>query len=343
MRSVRVERAWLAQLKELCEKKRPHARTAKDEIDLETDKAIIVPNLVGNDGWAVEIKPKWGFLPSHTFLSPSTSQVKRGTCRFCMHSYMRSARSQSPALTFCPLDLYSGKEERIRCALQALWDDWLASSGTINNLRVFANGKLVEPTEPHSLNTLAQKLSNKIHNVPLVSATKLRDYFVDTLLPLLVNTSVLRTLSSLQRSLDPLDIEGLAALWDRSHPQSPSPMFGEGEPEPTQDEWAHFVEEYLSRTASMADVGQLKPRPGELRYYCLAYLLSATFKDCSIMITMPPPVEGGGITQPSIKIIDLDVKSVSRLSKWQKLDQEIVATYASVDLPRVCVDPWQGR
>ena len=48
---------------------------------------------------------------------------------------------------YCPLELYSSDPERVKKALYALWDDWVRSNGTINMLRIFANGKVLNPNE----------------------------------------------------------------------------------------------------------------------------------------------------------------------------------------------------
>lgn len=82
------------------------------------------------------------------------------------------------------------------------------------------------------------------------------------------------------------------------------------------------------------------PDPADLRYYCYAYLLSATFKDCSIILRIVP-TEGDHPAKKSITIIDLDVKSVDRLSKWEKLDKKIVDVYSKIAEPTNCVD--RGR
>ena len=46
--------------------------------------------------------------------------------------------------------------------------------------------------------------------------SELRDAFSATVLPALLQTPVLQKLSNLQRTLDPLDIEGLCALWSQA-------------------------------------------------------------------------------------------------------------------------------
>lgn len=48
---------------------------------------------------------------------------------------------------YCPLELYSSDPERVKKALYALWDDWIQSNGTINMLRIFVNGKTLDPSE----------------------------------------------------------------------------------------------------------------------------------------------------------------------------------------------------
>ena len=61
----------------------------------------------------------------------------------------KKARPGGYVPTYCPLELYSSNPERVKKALYALWDDWVQSNGTINNLRIFANGKVLDPNEVH--------------------------------------------------------------------------------------------------------------------------------------------------------------------------------------------------
>jgi len=154
--------------------------------------------------------------------------------------------------------------------------------------------------------------------------------FTESLLPVLMNTSILTNLALLQRTLDPLDIEGLAKLWsrDEEETQTPPTPVGIGSQEVTLKEWDKFVGDYLAQTtsASWSDLTLRwnKPSLEDLRYYMLSYLLSATFKDCSVIIRLP----GRSSTDaPTITAIDLDPKSVARLSKWEELDKGIVDSY----------------
>ena len=167
---------------------------------------------------------------------------------------------------------------------------------------------------------------------------EIRDAFTAALLPLLLDTPVLHTISTLQRTLDALDVEGLTALWARLRPGAASKL-GHGESDPDMAEWTRFVDAYLARHAPASQArdgpsGVVAETEDELRYRLQAYLLSASFKDCSVILRMKPGQAPG---QGTITVIDLDVKSVDRLAKWAKLDREIVDAYRGIP-PRDCVD-----
>ena len=187
---------------------------------------------------------------------------------------------------------------------------------------------------------------------------------------------MLRTLARLQRTLDALDVEGLGALWarlrgvpdaipdhalDLSERAPTPPPLGKGEAEPDVAEWGRFVDAYLARygaegTGEGEGEGQGETeeelereravREGdedELRFRLLAYLLSASFKDCSLILrARPVAVDAAKDTSTvpvTVTVIDLDVKGIDRLAKWAKLDAEIVAAYTgSVAEPRNCRD-----
>ncbi|KAI0333575.1 hypothetical protein GY45DRAFT_1368302 [Cubamyces sp. BRFM 1775] len=369
--AVHVARAWLAELAALTEPLRPPERRVADAIDTDRRKAVLATDLVGGEGWAVEIKPKWGFLPAPTHLSPTTGPIKTRTCRFCMHAHLR--RTALPNLKgasgdgdgedghgYCPLDLFADDPVRVRRALHALWGAWVASGGTVNNLRVFVKGKMVRPTtDPASLAPLAEQLFPGSQEEPTPAPDALRDAFTSAVLPLLLHTPVLHTLSRLQRTLDGLDVEGLAALW--AHLRGADVPLGHGEPDPDVGEWAGFVDAYLARQRAgderlgVQEGSELEKSEAELRYRILAYLLSASFKDCSLILRLPPS-PSPSLSHPAqhssapndedeerapagtVTVIDLDVKSVGRLAKWAALDAEIVGAYRGAARPCECVD-----
>lgn len=53
--------------------------------------------------------------------------------------------------TYCPLDLFSGDEARVRKALRNLWKAWVESQGNANNLRFFIEGQMVDPGDVSSV------------------------------------------------------------------------------------------------------------------------------------------------------------------------------------------------
>ncbi|KAF9022532.1 hypothetical protein BDZ89DRAFT_1070588 [Hymenopellis radicata] len=344
LRSVRVDEAWLTEFARAHDVDRPLERSAVGGIDTSKNKAVLANDLVGGVALAVEIKPKWSFLPNKTHLSEINHPIKSSTCRFCMHSHMRSGEGESVSLGYCPLDLFSNNPARMRKAVYSLYDNWLKSDGSVNNLKVFVHGKKIGTVEVGlSSNFSCWKMRKKTDDV-------VREAFADAMLPLLIDTPVLRVLNKIQRTLDALDIEGLSLLWKRAQTVAevtpngysvPPPAVGVGAPNPTLADWASFIDNYLSRPP----FNHTSTNPEDLRYYLLAYLLSATFKDCSVIIRMDlldPSRPKTAVDPSKVTIIDLDPKNMNRLQKWEKLDQVIVEAYREVALEdrKTCVDDW---
>lgn len=62
------------------------------------------------------------------------------------------------ASDYCPIDLYSADEERVSRALEQLWVGWIQDNGQGNSLRLFVDGKIVDPREV-SLDAFRRTLS----------------------------------------------------------------------------------------------------------------------------------------------------------------------------------------
>lgn len=173
--------------------------------------------------------------------------------------------------------------------------------------------------------------------------TDLRPLFIERLLPLLYDTVLLKTLATLQRTLDALDIEGLSALWtlnpSRDH-QENIPV-GWRSPEPTIEEWVSFTAEYLEGGREYDSFDLNKMEASRLRYWMLAYLMSATFKDCSMILRLCGDEMDG---KDTITAIDLDPKSVERLRQWGKQDREIVLAYKARGMTKQpCIDDGKSK
>lgn len=252
-----------------------------------------------------------------------------------MHAHLKGMEGSSMVTKYCPLDLFSGDETRVRKALGNLWEAWVGSHGKVNNLRLFNEGKVIEPEDvslflPCSTHTLTSKqahavscLGLKLHCSKLsMSLPDLMPSVIDAAVPMILGNSIFSKLGNLQRTLDYLDIEGLSQLWSRFHPGL---SLGQGEAEPTLSEWDDFIRTYLSGGEDT------------LRYSILAYILSATFKDCSVMLWF----DNTGEAENTLTVIDLDPKSVSRLSEWEALDRNIIENFAeaaAADKEVVCID-----
>ncbi|KAL4265343.1 Inositol-pentakisphosphate 2-kinase [Pleurotus pulmonarius] len=342
MVSVKLNEPWLRAFSEAHNIDRRAERRRVDEIDWSRTKGVLATDLIGTDGLAVEIKPKWGFLPSPKHLTTTTSSVKTHTCRFCMHVHLKVLQGDTDvSVGYCPLDLFSGNPERIKLALESLWSSWMATEGTVNNWKMFVAGMLVRPQTMHDL-----KVALFGYEPRSIDPDVLRNKCVDLLMPLLTDTPVLRILAKLQRTLDILDIEGLSSLWHRTlvsyadpaaGPDTPLSPVGQTSslfesPDPTIDDWSDFIDQYLvqigSSTTKEERMNHAQPLTSNLRYYLMAYLLSATFKDCSIIIK---PVMPGTQGKGSITIIDLDPKGMDRLRKWERLDAQIALAYGRID------------
>ena len=73
--------------------------------------------------------------------------IKTRTCRTCMHAHLKQTEGKNAAIHYCPLDLFSRSKSRVETALGGLWDSWIQSNGSINNMRIFNHGNIVLPSE----------------------------------------------------------------------------------------------------------------------------------------------------------------------------------------------------
>jgi len=163
---------------------------------------------------------------------------------------------------------------------------------------------------------------------------------------------VLAKLSELQASLDPLDIEGLSALITEKsatgYPNESLPLLDAPEvqaEDPTLDEWRRFLDAHGHHKlnddlSTPTNFKALSYGMTQKRYYLLAYLLSATFKDCSIIIRG----HEDNVKSATVTVIDLDSKGLGRMKKWEKLDRDVVKCTLEAEAgveeagKRVCVE-----
>ncbi|KAF9359017.1 Inositol-pentakisphosphate 2-kinase [Mortierella sp. AD094] len=255
-----------------------------------------------NSSASVEIKPKWGFLTTSAFIRKEQS-IKRRRCRFCMYQHRKLKSGQEESLSqYCPIDLFSGKDTLVEDSLNAL------VKTPQNNLRLFVNGtqKTISSEEiSQCLYGLNVVDIPRVHTLPDDEDSYQTASLTDVLTEILIQSPLLRRLGRLQQGLDSLDVETI----HRFYVQLADPITG-ALPDPTVQEYLNAAEAFLYRTdmndmmakdhetfmsnnaASLGfgpeddlDDEDVVPRDLKL-HYIHEFLLSATLKDCSILITV---------------------------------------------------------
>ncbi|WVW84830.1 hypothetical protein I302_106865 [Kwoniella bestiolae CBS 10118] len=327
---VNLSEGWVRDLFTQADPTRPEERKMSGDLKslvVGEAKGVIMEDTTTNEkkdgivNLAFEIKPKWGFLPdASTIIPPEAAEIKSKYCRFCMHRHLKGHDSSAEG-KFCPLDLYSGDESRMRKAINGLWGIWQESGGKENNWRVFVNGERVIPDR---VDEVAKYFEGK---------EALADQIATLIIPILQKSLVFQTLKNLQATLDPTDISDLSSRFSSAHPDT-EPFDPALIPSPPASELREFIELYLSSPTSGKN-----QETWTLRQRMIAFALSAIFKDCSVFVKLtlssssssstlvPPPaeevkwdlVEGSG----KVKLIDLDMKPIQNLGKWKETDNKI--------------------
>ena len=250
-------------------------------------------------------------MPDPARLSDESREIKSRHCRFCLHRLQRAQSGEhthSQAGEYCPLDLYSGDVDRTQRAVLHLVQAWKTSGGKGNNLKLFRNGRMLGPLELVKVQELGD------------DSEKSEEVLVQRLGDLLASSPLVRRLKELQAQLDSLDIEGLGKLLREREgisllDLSADDVFKLGG-EIHISEYEAFLENFSANHGGSTGNG----RELSTRDAIVSHLLSASFKDCSMIIQLP---EGG---DPKAQLVDCDLKSISRLQRYAKLDRDLVET-----------------
>ncbi|KAI1297113.1 Inositol-pentakisphosphate 2-kinase [Mortierella claussenii] len=332
---------------------------------------------------AVEIKPKWGFLATSPFIR---RDIKKRKCRFCMYQHFKISFGYENSLSkYCPIDLFSGEEALVQDALDSL------VQAPQNNLRLFIEGKQQTVSSGAMAECLTKRPSGisekpqRIDTLAVEAIDSQATSLTDVLTQILIQSPLLKRLCRLQQSLDSLDIEVI----HRFYVQLTNPA-KQGLAQPTLDEFLTTAESFLYRGAIPEDQDESQvtssdnlwfgpddnfddndtvPEAIKL-HYIREFLLSATLKDCSILITVRRhehadevkentpslPHMSNASSEPAINeagaprfkenihriklgeeefdykiiCIDLDPKKMSSMPMYLNKDREIVDHYLSV-------------
>lgn len=295
-------RRFLKEMAAKIETMRPMERRRVSGIDETGGQGIIVmedlsASISGKQVITFEVKPKCGFVPTSTaHLSRETASIKQRFSRYRMH---RVLKSRSPPTIedfdqyYDPLDLYSEDEERIRKAVKALYRDWGQGEG---NLRIFLNGNRVQASDLALLNeSVKDHFTSESVEGLLISLLTSNDA-----------RSILKKLVHLQQKYDDLDVEGVAALYQREKGVT---LTEAKEPPITLSEYQEVVS------------GNAKGTVPPVRQSIVKLLLSAMYKDCSIFIRCISS------DTPTFHLVDLDPKPVTKLAYFEQLDKDVIHNF----------------
>jgi inositol-pentakisphosphate 2-kinase len=199
------------------------------------------------------------------------------------------------------MDLFSDNSERISKSIENLIQN------PQNNFKIFIN---------HS----------EMHSSKIDQFTNPKS-IVKKLTEILIETQILQDIQKIQL-LDDLDIEIIDVLFKKYSTLKSLHCVFENQ---IEDQWIQKIVEKLKKIESKeyhcgdstnqkkTQIFDLELSEDEMLQKIREYLISHTFKDCSVMITF-------SLKQKDYKIgiVDLDSKLASKIPKYKKLDEEIV-------------------
>ncbi|KAI9291588.1 hypothetical protein K502DRAFT_333071 [Neoconidiobolus thromboides FSU 785] len=275
----------------------------------------------------IEIKPKWGFLPTSRYILEQ-NKIKLTKCRFCLHQEFKLLSGNKTKSEYCPMDLYSQNIDKIKCSLSQLIQT------PQNNLRLFRDGIEIEVKEAFDLLSLDFNISSEVN---------IKQFFICLISVILLNDKLLYKLKLAQLKLDKYDIEGIYQLKEKLENKQIE--------EPIEKDWLNVIESLnnnneLNKNINLTD-------DNDILTAIYAFIASLSFKDCSILLTIPL-ISNDSINFDSnllknidkemfrdelilkdwlknkdkiyyqLGIVDLDPKSHMKLDHYYQLDQNIV-------------------
>ncbi|XP_017981655.1 PREDICTED: inositol-pentakisphosphate 2-kinase isoform X1 [Theobroma cacao] len=329
---VRVTKEFLESVDNNVICQRPAWRVDSSQVDANRDTALIIsdhsvfPNgtLKGGPCVTVEIKPKCGFLPISRFIAEENA-LKRIITRFRMHQALKLHKQEiSEYSEYNPLDLFSGSRDRICKAIKALY------ATPQNNFRVFLNGSRVFGGSGGGTDNttvlVGEAFEDALKSVIQADNGLRTTSFIQLVADTVYTCGVLDQLLEVQK-LDAYDIEGAIHAYYNIISQ-PCAVCREL----SNDKLSH---QYTSLHSIPLD---------ESLKIVKDYLMAATAKDCSLMISFRPKEDGelqSGSSKNSVYLgstnqvfeykvyfIDLDLKPLKKMEYYYKLDKKIVSCYS---------------
>ena len=337
----------------LCSSDRPQHR--RDSTLIQPNAAepawlMLLPNMVAAGDICIELKPKSSLGP-HSTKHPKRYDgmaMKQRTCRYCMHQEWKVHNGKIPKRRdsekyYCPMDLFSKDKERMQKAVLALMDN------PQNNFKVFRpDGQEITPEIMAST-----KPSPQLTPISFKELTGMeQENLVEVLVEVLRESHVLDDLHR-AHELDELDIERMWALHELIQSTSNCKELSKAKEGliTSSSLQGHADAKTLLSAIDCTDESNWLVIRNRYQQALEKFLLATTMKDCSILLTIRRELSSPQTREKSqgewsemeyrircngcayrvlISIIDLDIKSESNLSKYYKLDQDIVHHYSQM-------------
>jgi inositol-pentakisphosphate 2-kinase len=143
---------------------------------------------------------------------------------------------------------------------------------------------------------------------------------------IILKDPILSIIQKLQRQLDELDVEGIFPIYEKHKLIKNIDI----------EQWVKVIDNF--EKGHRADVTQ--------RLY--EYVLSMTFKDCSLLVNARHikdsdrmkhiRLKDGIYIGYDIKVIDTDLKDIEKIPYWYELDQTIVHYAKDTHFNKICVE-----
>ena len=286
---------------------------------------------------SIELKPKWGDLP----VSKNITAIKKSWCRFCLHQNMKVLKeTKKTASKYCPLDLYGDCKCKVEHAIISLLET------PQNNLKLNLNGFSIKEEDLYQMISLTKESFTKV-----VTEIIHNDSYQENELEELLNETAQSCLNSTFKQHEVhCTKQGLGGVFnllrriqqfDRHDIENIYAKYLD-----ILDKFDYKLEEFLDFNSRLWNnfktQGSFTKRSDEFDVFEIChFLVAATFKDCSVLITFCEAENRqchstskfveifGRLFIYEIKLIDLDPRSVLNIPYYYKLDQGIVKSWES--------------
>jgi inositol-pentakisphosphate 2-kinase len=288
---VSVPLPFIEQLHIQTQPKRSQKRIQESSLCLTSPVGLLHLNHILPNSLVIEIKPKWGFLPTCPLI---TNTVKHSVSKFQLMQRLKLKKGEITTFSdYNPPDLFSKSADSITRAFCSLIQN------PQGNLKVFRNAK-------HSVLTANEIDPLVQHFIPGKSVLS---QTMDQLLAL--------------QSLDIWDIECIEPILEKANRPNWIDLIGDQ----NVVEGVHKLLEERFRAPESVEVAKEmieKMDQETARIHIAAFLIAQSAKDCSLMIVFQQEIRD----VPQCFVIDFDLKLPELLlSNYLEADRKVVAAY----------------